>query len=116
MKDRLVINERWSLAKDKTDQWILYEHYMGKDKDGNPKPKEREKYFPWAWDATNYAANHSCQGKSSIRKVEKVFHELADDIRGCTRTLAAKVGPLFDKIHELETALTRAEKQRERNP
>lgn len=49
----MKISDNYSLKKDRV-QWILTEHYTGKDKDDNDKPKERNSYHS----SLNQVANH----------------------------------------------------------
>ena len=42
-KKSTKISENYSIRKDRY-QWILIEHYMAKDKDGNPKELTRDSY------------------------------------------------------------------------
>ena len=40
----IKINDEFSMDRDKY-QWILYQSYLGKDRDGNPKTHTRETYY-----------------------------------------------------------------------
>lgn len=52
------ISENYSLKKDRV-QWILTEHYTGKDKAGNDKAKERDSYHATLNQVANYLINNN---------------------------------------------------------
>ena len=53
----MKISENYSLKKDRV-QWILTEHYTGKDKEGNDKPKERDSYHSTLEQVASYLINN----------------------------------------------------------
>lgn len=54
----MKISENYSLKKDRV-QWILTEHYTGKDKEGNDKPKERDSYHSTLEQVASYLINNN---------------------------------------------------------
>ncbi len=104
------LNDQWSFFRDPY-QWILVEHYMGKDGKGNPKEHTKETYHPWLDQAMRYAAAHSCQNAKTFKDIEKRYHELQEAITGCARALELEAHPVAERILELETKLRSAERR-----
>jgi len=59
-KKSTKISENYSIRKDRY-QWILIEHYLGKDKDDNPKELTRDSYHSTLEQVAKYLINNKEQ-------------------------------------------------------
>ena len=74
----MKISENYSLERDRV-QWILTEHYMGADKDGNDKPKERQTYHSNLKQVASYMVDNKEQHclDEYIENAERLVNEVA---------------------------------------
>lgn len=107
----IQITERWSVYRD-PDQWVLVEHYEGKDKHGEPKAKTRQTYHPWLDIALRYAADKDCEGSESLRDVEKAYSRMVSPLRGRDSAYEREIKDLLAEIRRLEKRLKQAENVR----
>ena len=107
----IQITERWSVYRDEY-QWVLVEHYEGKDKHGEPKAKTRQTYYPWLDIALRYAADKDCEGADSLREVEKAYSRMVSPLRGRDSAYEREIKDLLAEIRRLEKRLKQAENVR----
>lgn len=86
----IKINDEWTIRKE-TNQWVLTEHYIGKDKDGNDKPKERDRFFAKASQVFSYILNE---------RISTDEDQTLTDILVRQEVLSQKLGKSLDAYFE----------------
>lgn len=80
----MKISENYSLVRDRV-QWILTEHYIGIDKDGNDKPSERRTYHSNLKQIAFYMMDNKEQHclDEYIEDAERLANEIAVTLSAC---------------------------------
>lgn len=75
----IKVNDRFSFVRGQYD-WQLHETYLGKDKDGNPKPQTKISYYPNIKQVASAIMDKSSDTAESLTQLIDTWNILERDL------------------------------------